>query len=125
MEYINISITKEVLDSIKVGDFLRCNEWKRAMKVKATSNNYILISSNAFGKTLYAVLEKIPFKGIQYNNLKGGFFSVGTDNTIFGDDLEYKFDNSEVCNKYLEKFESKQLELSMRNSCALWEINIK
>ena len=48
--YKNGEITKEILDSIKVGDIVRCNGWKRGLRVKAVSKNYILMSNNAFGK---------------------------------------------------------------------------
>lgn len=125
--YRDKEITKEILDSIKVGDTVRCNDWKRAKEVVGVSPNYFVMATRCFGKWLYSVFEKKPFGGIRYNSLVCGYFSIGTDNYLFGfpDDNAYEFDNYSFVSKYLEAFESGECELSMRKSCALTEIEIK
>lgn len=126
-QYSNKEITKEILDSIKIGDYVRCNDWKRAMRVVGVSENYFIMAIKSFGKWIYSVCEKKPFKGIRYNSLIGGFFSVGTDNWSFGAPMDnaYEFDNKEFVNEYLKAFEKKRCELSMRRSCALTSISIR
>ena len=125
--YRDKEITKEILDSIKVGDKVRCNDWKRAKKVVGVSQNYFVMATKCFGKWLYSVCEKKTFKGIRYNALVGGYFSIGTDNWVFGAPMEnaYEFDNEIFVKQYLNAFESGECELSMRKSCALTEIEIR
>ncbi len=123
--YIDKSITKEVLDSINVGDYVRCNYWKRAMKVRYVTENYFVCAVKAFGKGwIYSVCEKKPFGGIGYNDLIGGYFSIGTDNMVFGyqHDHAYEFDNEDFLKDYMSDFEDGTLKLSMRRSTALREI---
>lgn len=124
-EYSADEITKELLDTIKVGDTIRCNDWKRGMKVVGVSENYFLMASYPFGRTLYSICEKIPFKGIQYNSLIGGYFSIGTDNMCFGYPFGYDFKNQNTVKCYLNDLEKKELELSLRSSVALRKICIK
>lgn len=35
-------VTREVLDSVKVGDLIKVNDWKKPMKVKAVSKIILL-----------------------------------------------------------------------------------
>lgn len=125
--YRDKEITKEILDSIKVGDKVRCNDWKRAKKVVGVSQNYFVMATKCFGKWLYSVCEKKTFKGIRYNALVGGYFSIGTDNRVFGTSMEnaYEFDNEIFVKEYLNAFENGECELSMRRSCALVSIEIR
>lgn len=127
IEYVDKEITRKILDSIEVGDYIRCNDWKRAMRVCGVSENYFVAARKAFGKWIYSVCEKVPFKGIGYNSLIGGCFSIGTDNMCFGfiHDYAYEFDNEEFVKDYLEAFESGSCELSMRRSCALSRLEIR
>ena len=129
MKYIyrDKEIKKEILDSIKVGDKVRCNDWKRAKGVVGVSPNYFVMATRCFGKWLYSVCEKKPFGGIKYNSLVGGYFSIGVDKWIFGAPMEnaYEFDNEIFVKQYLNAFESEECELSMRKSCALTEIEIR
>ena len=55
VEYSDEKITREVLDSIKIGDYIRCNDWKRAMRVYGVSDNYFVVARKAFGKWIYSV----------------------------------------------------------------------
>lgn len=127
MRYVDKEITREILDSVKIGDYVRCNDWKRSMKVVGVSENYFVMAIKAFGRWIYSVCEKTPFKGIRHNSLIGGYFSIGTDNYSFGVPMKnaYEFDNEEFISKYLKAFEEKDCELSMRRSCALISIAIR
>lgn len=122
IEYADKEITRKILDSIEVGDYIRCNDWKRAMKVCGVSENYFVAARKAFGKWIYSVCDKkvyVPFD-------KRPCFSFGPDNRIFGFlyDHSYEFDNAEFVKDYLEAFENGSCELSMRRSCALARLEV-
>lgn len=125
--YRDKEITKEILDSIKVGDKVRCNDWKRSKRVVGVSTNYFVMATKCFGKWMYSVCQKNPFEGIKCNSLVGGYFSIGTDNWIFGAPMEnaYEFDNQIFVEQYLNAFENGDCELSLRRSCALFSIEIR
>lgn len=69
------TLTKEVLDSIKVGDKIKCNDWKHGMVVRAVSKNYFIMASKKF----YSICEKLPRKST-YNYAYQGKFTIGPDN---------------------------------------------
>lgn len=124
-------ITKDVLDSIKTGDFVRVNDWKRPLKVKGVSDNYFVMEREVFGKPLYAVCEKKPWGGIRYNAMRGGMFHVGTDNMVFGTSLQfddervYHFEDEAITKEYLVLFENGEQELSMRTSVPIYDLYVK
>lgn len=123
-------VTREVLDSVKVGDLIKVNDWKKPMKVKAVSKNYFVMTQNLFGKLYYSVCSKLVWDGVRYNAMRGGKFHCGTDNWIFGSPISaeyenvYKFENDETNQKYLEEFENGVSELSMRTSIPIERICI-
>lgn len=123
IEYSDKKITRKILDSIKVGDYIRCNDWKRAMKVYGVSENYFIMARKAFGKWIYSVCDK---KGYLPFDKEPRKFQIGPDNRIFGflHDNSYEFDNTEFVNDYLEAFESGQCELSVRRSCTLGRLEV-
>lgn len=114
-------ITKELLDSIKVGDLIKCNNWKQPLKVKAVSENYFIMVKNLFGKALYSVCEKKP-SSFSRNYFTAGSFRIGTDNWVFG---KYNYLTQEGCDKAIKDFESGETELSVRRTCDLETIQIK
>ena len=125
------NITREILDTIKVGDLIKVNDWKKPMKVKAVSDNYFVMTQNLFGNTYYSVCSKLPWNGIRYNSMVGGMFHCSTDNWIFGSPLTwdydnlYKFDNDEANQKYLQSFENGECELSERRGIAIYDLYVK
>lgn len=123
IEYSDKEITREILDSIKAGDYIRCNDWKRAMKVYGVSENYLVVARKAFGKWIYSVCDK---KGYLPFDKEPRRFSFGPDNRIFGflHDHAYEFDNAEFVKDYLEAFENGSCELSMRRSCVLNRLEV-
>lgn len=124
--YNKSEITKEILDQIQIGDLIKINDWGKPLRVKGISDNYFVMTQNIFERHLYSVFSKIPFKGLCYNGITEGDYFCGPDSWVFGDiDFDYKFDNQESIQKYLNKFETGEAEISMRNSVAVYSIQIK
>ncbi|SFM09513.1 hypothetical protein [Pelosinus propionicus] len=119
-------VTKELLDTIKVGDLIKVNDWKKPMKVRGVSPNYAVMTENNFGKTYYSVIEKKPWDGDRRNAMRGGRYHCGRDNWIFGaPHFEYKFDDEKAVAAYLQTFERGETELSVRNAIPILELHIK
>ena len=76
--YVFDEITKELLDSIEVGDFVKCNEWKKPMIVVAKSDNYFIMVQRHFNTFLYCICEKLACKR-SYNYYTKGMFRIGPD----------------------------------------------
>lgn len=129
--YSKSQITKEILDQIQIGDLIKINDWGNPLRVKGVSENYFVMAQDLHDieKPLeYSVFSKIPFQGIGYGRdgkIQGDYF-CGPDFWLFGDiDFDYRFDNPESIQKYLNKFETGEAEISMRNSVAVYSIQIK
>ena len=114
-------VTKEVLDSVKVGDMIKCNDWVKPMKVIGVSENYFVMIDKIFRETFYSVCEK---KVVDHsrNNYTKGSFRIGTDDYLFGD---YKWNDEEFIKKYLQEFETGETQLSVRRAIDLKSISIK
>lgn len=130
-KYIHYTeITRKVLDSIKVGDLVKVNDWKKPLKVKAVSENYFVMAGNLFGKPLYSVCSKLP-GGFNRNAMVADMFHCGTDNWVFGSPLScdherlYFFENEEANTAYLQSFENGETELSVRSSVAIYDLYVK
>ena len=125
------NITREILDTIKVGDLIKINNWTKPLRVKAVSENYFVMVSNLFGKPLYSVCSKLPWKGIRHNAMIGDMFHCGTDNWLFGSPLSlqyenlYRFENDEVNQAYLQEFENGEAEISERNGVPIYDLYVK
>ena len=120
-----IEITKELLDSVQVGDLIKCNDWTTPLRVKGVSENYFVMARKMFGGTNYSICEKKPWDGTQYNAFRCGMFHIGTDNSIFGWSGGYDFDDEANVKEYLEALESGDIELSLRSGCSLESVAIK
>lgn len=116
-EYIEKDITKELLNSVKVGDVVKCNDWKRGIKVIGVTENFFLMATPMFKKTLYSVCCK--------RQLPNDKFEIGVDNLLFGHVCEYKFDIQENIDDYLNDFENGEIKISGRNYTILSKIAIK
>ena len=127
------NITKEILDTVKVGDLIKINDWKKPMRVKAVSENYFVMTNKQFGDTYYSVCSKTPWgdKGRRHNRMVGGMFHCGTDNWIFGTPLGVEYENiyefnDEKSNKlYLQEFENGKTRISERSGIAIYDLYIK
>lgn len=119
-------VTKEILDTINVGNLVKINDWKRAMRVVGVSENYFCMIQKVCGNVCYSVCEKKQWGGIRYNKMLGGHFHCGTDNMVFGyDDFDYEFNNQEQIEKYLQAFERGEIELSARTSAPIFDLFVK
>lgn len=120
-------INKEILDTVKIGDSIKINNWDEPMIVKAVSENYfVMIGDNGE----YSVCEKkIRDKG-NHNKMVKGKFHCGGDDWIFNSPLcisynnVYKFENAEVNDHYLKDFEDGKAHLSERNGIAINDLYI-
>jgi hypothetical protein len=127
------NITRDILDTIKVGDLVKVNNWRSPMAVKAVSNNYFVMTQTARGKHYYSVCSKLPWcaDGVVYNKMRGGMFHCSTDDRLFGSALQadyqelYQFENEEANNKYLMQFELGEVTLSERNGIAIYDLYVK
>lgn len=131
-EYIHYTdVTREILDTIKVGDLVKVNDWKKPMRVKAVSENYFVMTQKQFGDTYYSVCSKIPWDGVRHNSMIGGMFHCSSDDWIFGTPLcieyenVYQFKNEEVNQKYLQEFEDGKCHLSERRGVAIYDLYVK
>lgn len=126
-EYVGISpVTKQDLESVKIGDYIKVNNWYRAMRVRAISENYILCANKSFdGVFIYSVISKNP-ASFTRNNIIENLCYCGKDNQIFGDlDFDYDFDDESKCRQYIQKFETGELEISHRRSEAIYRIALR
>ena len=123
-EYSSKELTKEILDTIKVGDLIKINGWRTPLRVYGVSENYFVMARRAFGKWRYSVCEKRPFEGLGYNNMVHGFYHFGRDDAVFGT-FSYEFDKEDEVKEYMEMFESGELGLSFRCALPIHEIQIK
>ena len=125
------NVTREILDTIKVGDLIKVNDWDTPMEVKSVSENYFVMTEDKDNGKYYSVCSKLPWDGIRYNSMVGGMFHCGTDNWVFGSSLQseyenvYYFENEECNKKYLEEFEQGECELSFRTSIAIYDLYVK
>lgn len=131
-QYIHYdNVTREVLDTVKVGDLIKVNNWKKPMRVKAVSDNYFVMTQNLFGDTYYSVCSKLPWEGTRHNSMIGGMFHCSTDDWVFGCPLTidypdlYKFENVETNQKYLQQFEDGKCKLSERRGIAIYDLYVK
>lgn len=119
-------VTKEILDTIKIGDLIKVNNWKKPMKIKGVSENYAIMIENRFGTIYYSVIEKKPRTTGQHNAMLQGYFHCGKDDWIFGDsEFGYKFDDAEAVACYLNNFEIEEAHLSERNAIPILELHVK
>lgn len=125
------NITREILDTIQVGDLIKINDWKRPMEVKAVSDNYFVMTQKCFNDTYYSVCSKIVWNGERHNAMTGGMFHCGTDDWIFGSPLSikyenlYEFEDEETNALYLQEFENGKAQISKRNSIPIYDLYIQ
>lgn len=114
-------VTKEILDTVKIGDLIKCNDWKKPLKVIGVSENFFIMARKAFKSYIYSICEK---NKIDYsrNNFHEGNFRIGTDNYIFGN---FNYLNIKDVNEALIELENSKMELSIRTSIDLYYISIK
>ena len=123
-KYEGEQITKELLDTIKVGDKIMCYKWKKYYDVVGVSDNYFIMSGVENGENYYSHCEKKPAL-YDKNNVSKGDFRISIDNRIFGSEYGYDFSNSTVVEKTLNALENGELKLSERNAVPLIQFRLK
>lgn len=123
-------VTKDVLNSVKPGDLVKFNDWKRPYRVKGVSENYFVAAMKMFGQNWYTICEIKRWPGVRYNAMIGGMFHIGPDNMVFGwggwpDGHEYDFDDQNATAEYLKALELGDIEISQRRACPVYSIAIK
>lgn len=129
-EYIKYeNVTKEILDTIQIGNLVRINNWKKPMRVVGVSENYFVMIKNMFGQIYYSVCSKKPWgtsDRMRHNAMRGGMYHCSRDNMLFGyGTFDYKFDNVEAINEYLDGFEKGEVELSERAGVPIYTLYVK
>lgn len=125
--YEKNDITKELLNTIKFGDYIKINTWKMPMKVIATSDNFIILLKKHFDTFAYSIIEKNK-RGYEHNLIyrpENGFMA---DEFVCGADdhyCKYNYSNQTECEKALKELESGELEVSQRHGWGIWHIEIK
>ena len=117
MVFINYNVDKKFLESIKKGDKIRINDWKRSMPVVGVSENFILCGYPAFGSHVYSIIDK-RMNLWRHNNMEPDTFICGPDNTVFGY-YSYNFRSPEVVEDYLAALESGEIAISSRRGMSI------
>lgn len=132
-------ITKELLDSIKVGDLVAIQNWDDMLEVRAVSDNYFVMASTSPKQAgLYSICEK-KLSPYTHNDMRKGLFHCGTDFWIFGyinpdddfsddpngDENPYTFTNQKFNASYMASLESGETQLSARTSVPIYELYLK
>jgi hypothetical protein len=130
-------ITKELLDSIKVGDLVAIQNWDDMYEVRAVSDNYFVMAATSPDYDgWYSICEK-KLCEYDYNSMRKNMFHCGTDFWTFGyvvpEDISrkdnpdgvYTFRNPKINESYLASLESGETELSVRSSVPIYELYLK
>lgn len=132
-------ITKELLDSIKVGDLVAIQGWDSLLEVKCVSDNYFVMADTSPDKKgWYSICEK-KLSPYTHNAVRKGLFHCGTDFWIFGyinpdddfsddpngDENPYTFTNQKFNASYMASLESGETQLSARTSVPIYELYLK
>ena len=125
--YEKQEITKELLNTIKVGDLIKINIWKKPMRVVAVSENFFIMWKKHFKTWVYSICEKNK-RGYEHNLCYRPNNGFDKDEFVCGRDNSYcKFDYSteKGCQEALKELESGELEVSERGGWGIWHIEIK
>lgn len=125
--YPKTELTKEILDTIKVGDRIKVNSWKRPFTVRAVSENYFIMTTSFFDSYRYSICEKNK-RGGRYNvcyRPERGYYE---DEFVCGPDDHYclhDYEDPKECEIALKELEAGELEVSIRYGWGIWQIAIK
>ena len=125
--YEKPDITKELLNTIKVGDFIKVNTWKRPMKVVAVSENFFIMWKKHFGTWAYSICEKNK-RGYERNLIYRPHNGFMADEFVCGHDdhyTKYDYSDEKECKKALKDLESGELEVTTRHGWGIWHLEIK
>jgi hypothetical protein len=125
--YEHPDITKELLNTIKVGDFIKVNTWKRPLKVIAVSENFFIMWRPHFKTWMYSICEKNK-RGYAHNMIYRPECGFDDDEFVCGADdhfTKYDYSNEKECKKALKELEKGTLEVTTRHGWGIWHLEIK
>lgn len=125
--YPKTELTKEILDTIKVGDRIKVNSWKRPFTVRAVSENYFIMTVPFFDSYRYSICEKNK-RGGRYNVCYRPECGYYEDEFVCGPDDHYclhDYEDPKECEIALKELEAGELEVSTRHGLGIWQIAIK
>lgn len=125
--YDKTDITKELLNTIKVGDFIKVNTWKRPLKVIAVSENFFIMWKPHFKTYVYSICEKNK-RGYEHNLFYRPHNGFMADEFVCGSDNyfdKYNYSDERECRKALKELESGKLEVTTRYGWGIWHLEIK
>lgn len=125
--YDKDKITRDLLNGIKVGDFIKINTWKRPFTVTAVSDNYFIMCKPHFNTYAYSICEKNK-RGYEHNLIYRPHCGFKSDEFICGPDnyfTRYDYFDFQECQKALKDLESGDMEVSERHGWGIWHIEIK
>ena len=110
---------KDILDTIRVGDLVKCNDWKSPLRVLAVGERFFIMGRKMFGKFCYSVCHKED-ADFCHNYIRQGMPYIGLDSWVFG-----KYDYETEYDEALQGFENGEAEVSHRSGVVLYRISIK
>ena len=125
--YPKTELTKEILDTIKVGDRIKVNSWKRPFTVRAVSKNYFIMIVPFFDSYRYSICEKNK-RGGRYNVCYRPECGYYEDEFVCGPDDHFclhDYQDPKECEIALKELETGELEVSTRHGLGIWQIAIK
>lgn len=125
--YEKHDVTKELLNTIKVGDLIKVNTWKRPMRVIAVSENFFIMWKKHFNTYMYSICEKNK-RGYHHNTVYRPACGFYEDEFVCGSDdhyTKYDYSNEKECKKALEELEKGTLEVTTRHGWGVWHLEIK
>lgn len=125
--YEKENITKELLNTIKVGDFIKVNTWKRPLKVIAVSDNFFIMWKPHFNSWMYSICEKNK-RGYAHNMIYRPHCGFDDDEFVCGHDdhyCKYDYSDPEECKKALDDLENGEIEVTTRHGLGIWHLEIR
>lgn len=125
--YEKPNITKELLNTIKVGDLIKINTWKKPMRVVGVSENYFIMRHKLFNDTYYSICEKNK-RGYEHNMCYRPSSGFMADEFVCGHDDHYgayNYCNDEEVLRALDALEKGELGVTTRYGLGIYHIEIK
>ena len=119
--YPKTELTKEILDTIKVGDRIKVNSWKRPFTVRAVSENYFIMTVPFFDSYRYSICEKNK-RGGRYNVCYRPECGYYEDEFVCGPDDHFclhDYEDPKECEIALKELEAGELEVSTRHGLGI------
>lgn len=121
------NITKELLDTIKVGDKVRINNWRAYFDVVAVSKNYFIMTRPVKDTFLYSICEKNK-RGYEHNLCYQPKCGFSSDEFVCGADdhwCKYDYSKKNELKLAIKELEEGELKVSTKRGLGIKKIYIK